>query len=216
MTDDTTPRERRAKRTRKAILDTAMQLIVEKGPDKLSLREVARRIDYSPAGLYEYFGSKDELVEAACSEADRRLGIYLNGVDPALPPGDYLVELGLAYVRFARENPEHFLFLFGNREANFEHMLPLEDDFQTDEDWGKHDPNFALLISAVQRAIDADVIQTRAGFDTLEIAYTVWALAHGMASLQARYMPHLRLNYAATDRHAMRIMIAGLGHTLPE
>jgi AcrR family transcriptional regulator len=216
MTNDTTPRERRAERTRKTILDTAMQLIVEKGPDKLSLREVARRIDYSPAGLYEYFGSKDELVEAACAEADQRLGVYLNTVDSALPPDDYLVELGLAYVRFARENPEHFLFLFGNREANFEDMLPLDDDFQDDADWSEHDPNFALLINAVQRAIDAGVIQTRAHFNTLEIAYTVWAMAHGMALLQAKYMPHLRLNYETADRHAMRLMIAGLGHTLPE
>ena len=100
MTDDTTPRERRAERTRKAILDTAMQLIVEKGPDKLSLREVARRIDYSPAGLYEYFGSKDELVEAACSEADRRLGLYLNAADPVhrvvIVADNITVKVGLA------------------------------------------------------------------------------------------------------------------------
>jgi AcrR family transcriptional regulator len=216
MTNDITPRERRAERTRKAILDTAMQLIVEKGPDKLSLREVARRIDYSPAGLYEYFGSKDELVEAACSEADRRLGLYLNAADPALPPGEYLVELGLAYVRFARENPEHFLFLFGNRDASFEELLPLDDDFQDDENWGEHDPNFALLINAVQRAIDAGVIETREDFNTLEAAYTLWAQAHGMATLQARYIPHLTVNYASADRLAIRLLIAGLGQALPE
>ena len=212
MTDSTTPRERRAERTRKAILDTAMQLIVEKGPDKLSLREVARRIDYSPAGLYEYFGSKDELVEAACTEADRRLGVYLHSVDPAHAPGDYLVELGLAYVRFARENPEHFLFLFGNREMDLNSLQQWPDD----GDWGSHDLNFELLMNAVQRAIDAGVIQTRADFGTLEIAYMVWAMAHGMASLQARYMPHLALDYDTADRHALRSMIAGLGSHIPE
>jgi hypothetical protein len=32
-----------------------------------------------------------------------------------LPSRDYIVELGMAYIRFARENPEQFQFLFDNQ-----------------------------------------------------------------------------------------------------
>ena len=60
-----TPRERRYARTRQEILDAAMELVQEKGPDKLSMRELARRVDYSPAGLYEYYENKDEIIVAS-------------------------------------------------------------------------------------------------------------------------------------------------------
>ena len=103
----TKPRERRQERTRQAIINSALHLIREKGPNELSLREVARRIDYSPAGLYEYFDSKEDLVQAVCSEAEGRLRDALQSVDPTLETVEYLVELGLAYIRFARP-PKQF------------------------------------------------------------------------------------------------------------
>jgi AcrR family transcriptional regulator len=212
MSDSTTPRERRAERTRQAILDATMQLIVEKGPDNLSLREVARRIDYSPAGLYEYFDGKDELVEAACREADLRLSTYLRAVPEDLPVEKYLLETGLAYVRFARENPEHFMFLFSNRETSFDALFPEgKTDITPDKDWTKDDPNFGILYHAVLRAIERGVVVTRPDYGPLEIAYTLWAMAHGLATLQASYQHEFPVDYAVADRHALRLTIAGLG-----
>lgn len=211
MPESMIPRERRAERTRKAILDAAMQLIVEKGPEKLSLREVARRIDYSPAGLYEYYGSKAELIEAACREADVRLSAYLQSVPTNLPVGTYLLELGLAYVQFARKNPEHFLFLFSHREANFDELLSESTSTaEAGRVWAEHDYNFGLLYNAVIRAIDIQVIFTHPGYGPLEIAYTVWAAAHGLATLQTQYLHNLPIDYEVAERHALRLMIAGL------
>ena len=57
----TAPRQRRHEKSQQAILDIAAKLIVEHGHEKLSLREVARQADYSPAGLYEYFKSKADV-----------------------------------------------------------------------------------------------------------------------------------------------------------
>ena len=59
-------------RTQQAILDAARAIIHEQGPDKLSMRAIADRIDYSPAGLYEYYGSKEEII--AEEEADVKEG----------------------------------------------------------------------------------------------------------------------------------------------
>jgi AcrR family transcriptional regulator len=56
MMDELTPRQRRHLRTKDAILDAARQIIAEEGADNLSMRGIAERIDYSAAGLYEYFG----------------------------------------------------------------------------------------------------------------------------------------------------------------
>jgi AcrR family transcriptional regulator len=179
------PHERRQQKTREAILTTALELIVEKGPDGLSLREIARRIDYSQAGLYEYFENKDEIIQAACSEADARLRAYLKAVPAGeYSPQDYLLELGEAYLNFARQNPEHYQFLFIYRDLRPDLEAPR---FERPEDFYiPTDDTFMIIYNAVQSAIDTGVIHTTPGFQTMEISFSLWALGHGLASLEAR------------------------------
>src|SRR5688572_28249541 len=104
-------RVRRQQRTRDAILTAALEIVIAEGVTALSLREVARRVDYSPAGLYEYFGSKEEIVAALVSEGYRRFTIHLDQVPIELPPYERLIELGVAYIDFARTNPQHYLLM---------------------------------------------------------------------------------------------------------
>src|SRR3712207_5252969 len=85
---------------REAILAAARALILEKGPEQLSLREVARRSAYSPAALYEYFDGKDALIQAVADESLAQLAASLRRIPTDLPARDRMVELGLAYVQF--------------------------------------------------------------------------------------------------------------------
>ena len=98
-------RDRRRLSTREEILIAARELMLEVGPEALSLRQVARRADFSPAALYTYFASRDELVAALFAESFERLDAYLRRVPPELPADRRVVELGMAYLDFARENP---------------------------------------------------------------------------------------------------------------
>ncbi len=197
-----TPRERRHARTRQEILDTALVILNEGGPEGLSLREIARRVDYSPAGLYEYFDSKDDIIDALCLEADRRLLSYLKSVPTTLPPDEYLVELGLAYVRYASNNRDHFL-LRATRLAP--EMPPVP--------FAELDPGetFGLLLNAVQAAIDAGIIHTREEYGLIEIAYSMWALGHGLATLQVTNLSNVEFDYESADRAAIQTFIRGVG-----
>ena len=47
--------------TRDRILDIALDLFVEQGFDKTSLREIAERLGFSKAAIYYHFASKDEI-----------------------------------------------------------------------------------------------------------------------------------------------------------
>lgn len=193
------PHERRQQKTRQAILSTALELIVEKGPEGISLREIARRIDYSPAGLYEYFDGKDEIIQAACSEADNRLRAYLEAV-PAeeFSPREYLLELGQAYMNFARQNPEHYKFLFIYRDLKPDVELPK---FEKPEDFYiPPDDTFMIILNAVQSAIDAGVIRAKPGFQAMEISFSLWALGHGLASLEARFQEILPYDFDSIAR----------------
>ena len=98
-------RDRRRKETMREILVAARELLLEVGPEALSLRQVARRADFSPASLYNYFGSRDEIIAALFDESFQRLDAYLRRVPEHLPPERRVVELGLAYMDYARDNP---------------------------------------------------------------------------------------------------------------
>jgi AcrR family transcriptional regulator len=50
--------------TRDRILDIALDLFIEKGVDKSSLREIAEQLGYSKAAIYYHFASKDDILMA--------------------------------------------------------------------------------------------------------------------------------------------------------
>jgi AcrR family transcriptional regulator len=48
--------------TRDRILETALDLFIERGYDKTSLREIAERVGVTKAALYYHFASKEEII----------------------------------------------------------------------------------------------------------------------------------------------------------
>ncbi len=52
------------KSTRERILDISLDLFIDKGFDKTSLREIAERLGFSKAALYYHFASKDDILMA--------------------------------------------------------------------------------------------------------------------------------------------------------
>jgi len=195
-----TPRERRQARTREEILDAAVALIHEKGPDDFSLRALARRVDYSPAGLYEYFDSKDDIITAVCYEGHRRLQDYLRAVSDELPLDQYLVEMGLAYVRFAEQNEEHFRLMF--TRVREDSPIPYEA-LKTDE-------TYRILLDAVQQCLDAGVLAPHQAYGRDEMAYGFWVLVHGMAMLRLTNLRNVDYDFEAANRKTLETFIRGL------
>src|ERR1051325_3047864 len=60
--------ERDRQRIQKAILDAARILFIAEGFQNVSMRKIADRIDYSPAAIYSYFPSKDDIFFALTEE----------------------------------------------------------------------------------------------------------------------------------------------------
>src|SRR6185503_18705979 len=106
---------------RRAILDAARELFVAEGFQNVSIRKIAERIEYSPAAIYGYFPSKDDIFFALAEEGFRLLG------DPGRPPrATQLQSLEpLARIRaifwrlyeFSREHPQYFALMFVDRSV---------------------------------------------------------------------------------------------------
>ncbi|NDJ33537.1 MAG: TetR/AcrR family transcriptional regulator, partial [Chloroflexi bacterium] len=166
MTDDRTPQERRQARTREAILTAARALIRENGADKLSLRAIARRIDYSPAGLYEYFDSKDDIILTLCERGEEQLTAYLQRVPSDLPFAERVPAMVAAYVDFARDNPEFFQLLFSVRTL---------DESDPKGFYAYPESSFGVLYGMIEEALAAGEIVEQDGYGAFEIAYSLWS-----------------------------------------
>src|SRR5260221_568336 len=106
---------RRAKKSyhhgnlRRALLDAGLAAITEDGPERFTLRDVARRAGVSPAAPYRHFADKEALLAAVVAESAARLGEVMQAaVAGTEDPLDRFRRTGIAYVRFAAERPAHF------------------------------------------------------------------------------------------------------------
>ncbi len=194
-------RERRRERTRQSILDAALAIVSEEGPKALSMRALAERIDYSPAGLYEYFGSKEEIIGALCEQGHQQLYATMDEVDHKLDLKAYMVGIGLAYVRFAQENAAHFLLMFGTPPP----------DVQTPEAGLLEEGSaFRILVAGIQRGIAEGVFMARPDFAWLEMAYAAWATVHGLALLRITTLKGTPYDFDVADRQTLDNFYRGL------
>ena len=82
--------ERDRETVRRSILEAARDLFVSEGYQNVSLRKIADRIEYSPAAIYGYFPSKDDLsvhsaarLNAVARELNNRPRQTLNWMKPS-------------------------------------------------------------------------------------------------------------------------------------
>ena len=113
-------------RTREAILAAARELFVTEGYRNVSMRKIAERIEYSPAAIYSYFPSKDDIFFTLAEEGFRLLAAC--GLASAQDAADPLERLrrGLwAFYEFSKTHPEYFDLMFVERS-----VPSLSQDFQ--------------------------------------------------------------------------------------
>ena len=169
------------------ILDAARQRVMDEGWDRFSLRGLARDVGFSPASLYEYFDGKEAILEAVAERARKRLVDRMREVPT--DSTNRLVELSVAYVEFARRHREDFLLLFGRRRTEGE--AP-----------GKGSP-YAIWLNQVAREFGSRS-------DAHEVAYGLWACAHGMAMLQITEFTGVEADFARSDRRALESFVSAM------
>ena len=116
---------------RRVLIDAALQLVGEGGPDAVSVREAARRTGVSPGAPFRHFPSRDALMQAVAEEAQRRFRAEIEAALSEAEVGDPLARfrsLGLAYVRWAMRNPTHFEILSSRRFFDHDKAVGVSAD----------------------------------------------------------------------------------------
>ena len=95
---------------RQALIDAAEAVIAERGLDRFSLRETARRAGVSPAAPAHHFGDVRGLLTAIAAQAFADLADALKVADRSAGPDREarIRTQGMAYVAFALDRPARF------------------------------------------------------------------------------------------------------------
>ena len=187
--------EERKKRDRKGmrnrILKAARGLFAQGGYRNVSIRRIARRIEYSPGNIYRYFQNKDDIMRQLCFQGFERLLSRQLELARIADPLERLVKGGRYYVSFALDNPDLYDLMFGTEEI-------IKQPDQTEEtvalkSFGKH-------VETVQQCLDAGVFR---GSDAESLAVAIWAALHGLSSLlikkQLRFLSQDKMDMVVSN-----------------
>ena len=152
---------------RQRLLDEAGRLLAVEGVGAVTLRQVAARAGTSTTAVYSLFGDKDRLLAAMYTEGFARLGRALDRASVG-EPLQALGAVGMAYRRAALAAPHLYGLMFGGTAPSGEAKDVA-------------DAAFLPLLQGVQDCLaNGDL----AGGAARQIANHLWAVAHGMVSLE--------------------------------
>ena len=150
---------------RAALLEAALTLLLESGPDALSLRRVAERAGVSSSAPYNHFRNKGALLAELASDRRARAGeAFRAALAAADTPEEKLKALGQSYLGYALAHRAEFRLVFGG----------------------------ALRTGAAGNALDAPILELfreplrnagLCGTDLDDAAVTAWSFVHGLAQL---------------------------------
>jgi AcrR family transcriptional regulator len=191
-------RERQA--VYQAILEAARDLFVAEGYRNVSIRKIAERIEYSPAAIYSYFPSKDDIFFALAEEGFRRLHAKIRAVELT---GDSLEDVRRcwwAYYQFSKDERAFFELMFVDRSVP-----------RLTEQWP--DMVFAHEIMAfaagrIQRCIDEGIFAATS--EAMVAMHLMWAALTGPAVIGSGCRLAPGEDPDALARDVLELVIAGL------
>ncbi|MFD2229395.1 TetR/AcrR family transcriptional regulator [Alkalimarinus sediminis] len=157
---------------KQALLDKALDHLRLHGPEKISLRALARDVGVSQTAPYRHFEDKTALLAALATEGFKRLYNVSNfAINIDGTAADALQMSGKAYIHFALDNPELYRLMFGP-------LLSPDENFGELEEAGAN--AFNVMVGIVKRGISTGEFVDK---DPLLVANSTWAMVHGISSL---------------------------------
>ena len=152
--------------TKEKILETALEIAKEKGLEGVSNREIAKRMDSSIRPIYYQFKNVFELNKELYKTILKYFYNFL--INHAIPDMPKYKQVGINYIKFAKEENQLFKILF---MTNI-NMLP--DDFIMNDY-----EDFQEIIKIVKNSTNL------VDDDSKSFHMKMWIFTHGIATLVA-------------------------------
>lgn len=155
------------------LVGEAGRILAREGAGALTLRRLATVTGTSTMAVYTLFGDKQGLLVAMHRAGFERLAAAARRAQESSDdPLEALAAQGVAYRETALANPHLYGLMFGTAAPGFS---PDEEGAAIARS------AYHPLVEGVQRCLDAGVLR---GADAERIAMHLWAVSHGMVSLE--------------------------------
>lgn len=166
-------KEREKEALRQKIIEAATQLFQQENYAGVSMRKIAKAIEYSVGTLYLYYKDKDELFLAVQEAAFERAFEYIQQLPPTEDPLELLRNLGERYIHFGLHNPDFYRLMFMMDNP----MQALDES----DGWRSGIKLHQLLCTIVEACIQQGKLPNN---NAAEMSFALWSFVHGMVSLK--------------------------------
>ena len=152
--------------TKDMILEAAFDIAREKGLEEVSNRSIAKRLECSIRPIYYQFNNSDELKKELYNKIEKYFYKYI--MDNMIDNIPYYRQVGVNYIKFAREEKNFFKILFMSKSDYLPEgfVSKSEDDFK----------EISKLIKMSTKLNDDDI---------KSFHIKMWMFTHGIATLLA-------------------------------
>jgi len=197
--------ERDREAVRRSILDAARELFVSEGYRNVSIRKIAEKIEYSPAAIYGYFPSKDDIFYALAEEGFKLLhgrdGVHsLDAELDHMAPLERLRTIFWRLFEFSRQQPQYFELMFVDRSVP--RISQAYERFAFAREMKKN------IVAQIQHCIDSGALPSHLDATVVFRVLTMGLLGAAMMRLSDRLAPGENADTLARD--VLTVMFRGL------
>ena len=157
------------------------------------MRNIAAKVDYSPAAIYSYFASKDDIFHALAEEGFRLLGAAHMTDAPSADPLDDIRLAAWRLYEFSKRQPQYFALVFLDRRVpriareseRFAFMVEIKNAIRT----------------RMRRCIDEGLFPASLDIDVALRLILVPVFGLVLLQLSGRLLPARRRGRAGARRH---------------
>ncbi len=168
---------------RQGIRDRALRLLRRHGYRDVTLRQIATELGWTPAALYRYFGSKDELFASIRAEGFTRIREILQRArDEATTPREAVRGAARAYFAFALREPETFRVLYELDQGELAASAEVKRE---------REAAFSVVRELAADAVEAGVLEGEPN----RAAHLLWVACHGLLTLELAHQLDLGCSF---------------------
>lgn len=153
------------------VVGVATELFAARGPDNVTMRQIAAAVGVSPMTAYSYFKDREAILDAVRVSAMERFAATLEGAATDHDPLEASRAVSRAYVAFAKDHPSTYRLLFDFERPEAEQDAALAAAAERAR---------RVMNGYVQALIDAGVLSG----DAEAIGMAFWSAMHGILVLE--------------------------------
>lgn len=167
-------KERQKESLRQEILDAAREILLTEGYTRLSMRGIAKRIEYSPTTIYLYFTNKEELLYHLCDEVlERLLDILEKAGDGEASALACLRAAMQSYINYGLSEPDRYRIAF---------MADI-NPYVSAKNFLEEGKNGYKLLHYFHVKVEAALAEVSSPLTPDHVVQALWTHIHGIVSL---------------------------------